>query len=80
MQQTTAPRLDRREQHCRIAGPRVGLRLFLRGLSPAQSTGSCCARPGLPVLYVHGATFPSGLSVATGSMAARGAMHVPALP
>ena len=63
MLQKTAPRLDPREQHYWIAGPRVGLRLFLRRLSPALSADGC-ARPVLPVLYVHGATFPSGLSIA----------------
>src|SRR5215510_11560737 len=60
MLQTTAPRLDPREQHYWIAGPREGLRLFLRRLLPARPTAS---RPR-PVLYVHGATFPSGLSIA----------------
>jgi pimeloyl-ACP methyl ester carboxylesterase len=59
MLQTTAPRLDSREQHYWIAGPRVGLRLFLRRLH-SSSAGSCAR----PVLYVHGATFPSGLSIA----------------
>src|SRR5262245_58261256 len=60
MLQTTAPRLDLREYHYWIAGPHEGLRLFLRRLSPAHPTAS---RPR-PVLYVHGATFPSGLSIA----------------
>jgi hypothetical protein len=63
MLQETAPRLDPSEQHYWIAGPRAGLRLFLRRLSPAPSTAGC-ARPVLPVLYVHGATFPSGFSIA----------------
>jgi pimeloyl-ACP methyl ester carboxylesterase len=63
MLQTTAPRLDSREQHYWIASPRAGLRLFLRRLSPAgpPEPRGHCARP---VLYVHGATFPSGLSIA----------------
>src|SRR5262249_40776468 len=36
---------------------------FLRRLSPEPSTAGC-VRPVLPVLYVHGATFSSGLSIA----------------
>jgi pimeloyl-ACP methyl ester carboxylesterase len=60
MLQTTAQRLDPREQHYWIASPRGGLRLFLRRLPPELSTGRCAR----PVLYVHGATFPSGLSIA----------------
>ena len=63
MLQNAAPRLDPREQHYWIAGSRAGLRLFLRRLSPAPSTAGC-VRPVLPVLYVHGATFSSGLSIA----------------
>jgi pimeloyl-ACP methyl ester carboxylesterase len=51
-------RLDVREQTCLIGGGRDGLRLFLRGL---RSTAS--SRRGV-VLYLHGATFPSALSVA----------------
>lgn len=51
--------LDRRETGVRIASPRAGLRLFLRRLAPPD-VGS--AAPA--VLYVHGATFPSALSVA----------------
>lgn len=52
-------RIDPREQHHRIASPREGLSLFLRYLPPVSP------RPGPPkaVLYVHGATFPSALSV-----------------
>lgn len=54
------PKLDPREQHCRIASPIGGLRLFLRHLPPVSP------RRGEPkiVLYVHGGTFPSALSVA----------------
>jgi pimeloyl-ACP methyl ester carboxylesterase len=52
--------LDPKEQHFRIPGPVEGLSLFLRFL-PA-------ARPAEPatrsVLYIHGATFPSALSIA----------------
>ncbi|HEV2677286.1 MAG TPA: alpha/beta hydrolase [Aliidongia sp.] len=52
------PLLDPRERHHRIASPVSGLSLFLRHLPP---TG----RPnGRAVLYVHGASFPSALSIA----------------
>ena len=57
---SNAPSLDPREQHFRIAGPRDGLSLFLRFL-PAQNSQSSSRRS---VLYVHGATFPSALSIA----------------
>ena len=55
------PRLDAREEHYWIAGPHAGLRLFLRRLGkvPVGSEG-----PLHIVLYVHGATFPSALSIA----------------
>ena len=53
-------RLDPDEQHFRIPSPRPGLDLFLR-LLPAHSTAG---RPPRPVLYVHGGTFPSALSIA----------------
>ena len=56
----TAPKLDPREQHFRIPGPRQGMSLFLRFL-PAVNTAM---RPRRAVLYVHGATFPSALSIA----------------
>jgi pimeloyl-ACP methyl ester carboxylesterase len=56
----TAPQLDSREQHFRIPGPRQGMSLFLRFL-PAADTKSRSRRT---VLYVHGATFPSALSIA----------------
>ncbi len=59
MLQTNPPKLDAREQHYRIASPHYGLNLFLRHLPPRQTRG----RPR-PVLYVHGATFPSALSIA----------------
>jgi pimeloyl-ACP methyl ester carboxylesterase len=55
-----AVQLDPREQHFRIPGPRAGLSLFLRFLPAASSA----FRPRRAVLYVHGATFPSALSVA----------------
>ena len=53
-----SPLLDPRERHYRIASPVSGLSLFLRHLPP---TGRAHARA---VLYVHGATFPSALSIA----------------
>lgn len=46
------------ERHALIRSHHPGLRLFLRHL-PAQR-----ARERRPVLYVHGATFPSALSIA----------------
>jgi pimeloyl-ACP methyl ester carboxylesterase len=55
-----AARLDGRERHFRIPGPRDGMALFLRAL-PAASTAFA---PRRAVLYVHGATFPSALSIA----------------
>jgi pimeloyl-ACP methyl ester carboxylesterase len=51
-------RLDEQEQVFMVPGPREGMSLFLRRLGP--SSGS--ARRA--VLYIHGATFPSGLSIA----------------
>jgi pimeloyl-ACP methyl ester carboxylesterase len=52
--------LDPREEHFLIAGPLDGLPLFLRHL-PAPATGFS---PRRAVLYIHGATFPSALSIA----------------
>jgi pimeloyl-ACP methyl ester carboxylesterase len=54
-------KLDPREEHYWIAGPHAGLRLFLRRLEQVPEGSE-----GLPrvVLYVHGATFPSALSIA----------------
>ncbi|HEV3499826.1 MAG TPA: alpha/beta hydrolase [Bradyrhizobium sp.] len=57
---SAAPALDSREQHFRIPGPRRGMSLFLRFL-PAVKTPF---QPRRSVLYVHGATFPSALSIA----------------
>jgi len=57
---SAAPPLDCREQHFRIPGPRQELSLFLRFL-PAEKTRF---EPRRAVLYVHGATFPSAVSVA----------------
>jgi pimeloyl-ACP methyl ester carboxylesterase len=54
------PQLDPREEHFRIPGPHPALNLFLRCL-PAQNRLS---HERSPVLYIHGATFPSALSIA----------------
>jgi pimeloyl-ACP methyl ester carboxylesterase len=51
--------LDPREQHFRIASSQQGLTLFLRYLPPPENVA-----PRGVVLYVHGATFPSALSIA----------------
>jgi pimeloyl-ACP methyl ester carboxylesterase len=53
------PKLDPREEHFRIPSPRENLSLFLRFL-PARAE----PRERRAVLYVHGATFPSALSIA----------------
>jgi pimeloyl-ACP methyl ester carboxylesterase len=59
---TTPPAaLDPREEHFRISGPRPGLSLFLRYLPPSAPQAGSGA--GI-VLYIHGATFPSALSIA----------------
>ncbi len=52
-------KLDPREEHARIAGPVPGLELFARYL-PARTRHSGTG----VVLYVHGGTFPSALSIA----------------
>jgi pimeloyl-ACP methyl ester carboxylesterase len=57
---SAARKLDPREEHFRIPGPRGGMSLFLRFL-PAVNSGF---QPRRSVLYVHGATFPSALSIA----------------
>ena len=54
------PKLDPREEHFFIPGPHAKLKLFLRYLPSLH--GNNTERP--PVLYVHGATFPSALSIA----------------
>jgi pimeloyl-ACP methyl ester carboxylesterase len=59
MDYSTATKLDSREEHFRIPGPREGLSLFLRFL-PAANASS----PRRAVIYLHGATFPSALSIA----------------
>src|SRR5215204_6529523 len=53
-------KLDPREQHFLIPSSRDGLALFLRHL-PAYANDTGATKV---VLYIHGGTFPSGLSVA----------------
>jgi pimeloyl-ACP methyl ester carboxylesterase len=53
-----ALRLDPREEHHRVASPHPGLTLFLRHLPPTN------VKSDRVVLYVHGGTFPSALSIA----------------
>jgi pimeloyl-ACP methyl ester carboxylesterase len=53
-------KLDPREEHFRIPSHHAGLQLFLRYLPP---TAGYRGKPKV-VLYVHGATFPSALSIA----------------
>ena len=57
---SAATKLDPNEQHFRIPGPRDGLSLFLRFLTGQIEHD----RPRQAVLYIHGATFPSALSIA----------------
>jgi pimeloyl-ACP methyl ester carboxylesterase len=52
-------KLDPREQHFRVSSPVAGLNLFLRHLPPTGQEG-----PKKAVLYVHGGSFPSALSIA----------------
>src|SRR5690242_16235498 len=54
-----ADKLDPREDLIRIPSPHSGLRMFLRHLAPMRPDGH-----ERVVLYVHGATFPSALSIA----------------
>ena len=54
----TQVKLDPDEQHYRIPGLHQGSSLFLRRLAPKRARGESA------VLYVHGATFPSALSIA----------------
>ncbi len=54
------PKLAPREEHFLIPGPIGGLELFLRRLQTESALNGKCN----VVLYVHGATFPSGLSIA----------------
>ncbi len=55
-----AIRLDSREEHFRVPSPHPGLSLFLRYLPPCNDAMA----EGRTVLYVHGGTFPSALSIA----------------
>jgi pimeloyl-ACP methyl ester carboxylesterase len=57
---TKLAKLDSREEHFRIPSSRSGLQLFLRHLSPKAGFDG----EARVVLYVHGATFPSALSIA----------------
>jgi len=52
--------LDPNEQHFRIPSPLTGLRLFLRYTPPTPQPDDTTK----VVLYVHGGTFPSALSIA----------------
>jgi pimeloyl-ACP methyl ester carboxylesterase len=52
--------LDPREEHFRVPSPHPGLSLFLRHMPPAPDTVPL----DRTVLYVHGGTFPSALSIA----------------
>ena len=52
-------KLDPREIHFRVSGPIEGLKLFLRHLAPVRPTARTRA-----VLFVHGMSFPSALSIA----------------
>jgi pimeloyl-ACP methyl ester carboxylesterase len=54
-------KLDPREQHFRIESPVAGLTLFMRCLSPKAPPADSTAKI---VLYVHGGSFPSALSIA----------------
>lgn len=58
----SAAKLDPREEHVRISGAQPGTTLFLRGLPPKETRNGNDSRN--IVLYVHGATFPSALSIA----------------
>jgi pimeloyl-ACP methyl ester carboxylesterase len=55
------PKLDPREEHFRIPGPRPAMDIFLRYLPPKSADPAVGTAA---VLYVHGATFPSALSIA----------------
>jgi pimeloyl-ACP methyl ester carboxylesterase len=57
---SAARKLDPREEHFHIPGPRDGMSLFLRFLPAVNSRFQPCRA----VVYVHGATFPSALSIA----------------
>ena len=59
-----AAALDPRETRHRIAGPIDGLSLFLRHLPATRTQPQPSAGKPRVVLYVHGGTFPSALSIA----------------
>ena len=59
MQVNEPPKFDPREEHFRIFSGIAGIELFLRHLAPA-----CPPAHRKIVLYLHGATFPSTLSIA----------------
>jgi pimeloyl-ACP methyl ester carboxylesterase len=59
LKETGMRHLDPRETTVRIPSPNPGLHLFLRHMPPTQGT----TERGI-VLYVHGGTFPSALSIA----------------
>ncbi|GGF30870.1 alpha/beta hydrolase [Aliidongia dinghuensis] len=60
----TGPKLDLAERHVRIPSPHEGLSLFLRHLSPTRPVDRALGTAPRVVLYVHGGTFPSALSIA----------------
>jgi pimeloyl-ACP methyl ester carboxylesterase len=60
LERTATAKLDPREQHFRIPSPHAGLSLFLRYLPPAHEM----SLEDRVVIYVHGGTFPSALSIA----------------
>ena len=55
----STPVLDPAEEHFRIPGAKEHLQLFLRYLPPVKASAA-----NRIVLYIHGATFPSALSIA----------------
>jgi pimeloyl-ACP methyl ester carboxylesterase len=55
----SVPLLDPAEKHFRIPGAKGQLQLFLRYLAPGKISAA-----DRIVLYIHGATFPSALSIA----------------
>src|SRR5262245_389904 len=60
MRSSWGMQLDDRERHFLVASPRSGLPLFLHTLAPPRAPSA----ERRAVLYVHGATFPSALSIA----------------
>jgi pimeloyl-ACP methyl ester carboxylesterase len=61
MPKQAAVKLDPREEHVRIPSSHPGRLLFLRHMPPTSDDGKGTDRI---VLYVHGGTFPSALSIA----------------